>query len=93
MTPYIYQDQYSYNIKFHFPRFSKFETQNRSVTIEHTWCDPNPDNCNFNYRFSGPLLMLTETVNKVINNVSTQTYKHISSCKTDGLPFHPIPVL
>ena len=33
MTPYIYQDQYNYNIKFHFPRFSKFETQNRSVTI------------------------------------------------------------
>ena len=36
--------------------------------------------------------MLTETVNKVNNNVSTQTYKHISNSKTDGLLFHPIPV-
>ena len=27
MTPHIYQDQYSYITKFHFPRFSKFVAQ------------------------------------------------------------------
>ena len=61
MTPYIYQDQYSYIIKFHFPRFSKFVAQKSLSDYNQTWCDPNPDNCNFNYRFSRPLLMLTET--------------------------------